>query len=735
MKSKLTRVLLLTIVMITLLGTIVSYAVVPYTTYTYSVSGFMQMSPHAYDPLTVISSSSIKKGLDDKVNEQATLKYGEDWADIQALNDVFVDNLGHVYLVDSGSAAVPGRIIGLDQDYNLRLVIGSFINHMGVPDSLSSPSGVFVSDTEILVADTEKSRIVIFDKIGNFVCIVPEPASDVFPEASIYKPVAVATDSAGRIYVVSKTTTYGVISLNRDGTFNSFIGPQKVSYNAWQMFWRIFQTAEQKAASIKMVPTEYNNLTIDSDGFLYVTTSSINAGDQQAAINARDKSDKYAPVKKLNPSGSDVMSRNGFFPPSGEVDIRKGASSTFTTYGPSTIVDVALGPVGTWSIIDKKRSRVFTYDSDGNLLFAFGDMGDQVGTIQNLVAINYQGSNMLLVDSTTNSVTVYSRTAYGDLLAAALQNTEDQNYSKAVDYYVSILQHNNNYDAAYIGIADSLYRDGEYNSAMQYYKYAYDTEDYSKAYSAYRKQWVEKWVLLIPVLVVVVFILISMFMKYANKVNKAGNIYKEKRTLKEEVLYAFYIIFHPFDGFWDLKHEKRGGVRGATLILAVTVLVFMYQSVGRGYLYNPTSNSINYFMEISSVVLPLFLYVIANWCLTTLFDGEGTFKDIYIASCYALTPLPILILPTVWLSNIVTVDEMSLLALVSSIAFAWLGLLIFFGTMVTHDFTLGKNIITTLATVVGACFIMFIGILFSSLLSKVFTFGYNIYVELAFRWA
>ena len=557
--SKIKRVLLLIAVAVVLASVLVpsltATALVPYATYTYSVDGLMQTSPHAYDPTLVISSSTIEKGLKNNVNEMATLKYSADWKAISKIADVCVDNLGYVYIVDSGT----NRIIGLDQDYNLRLVIDSFVNDMGVPDSLSEPSGCFVTDTEILVADTNKARIVIFDKVGNFKEIVPEPSSDVIPDGSVYRPTSVATDSSGRIYVVSKTTNYGVIALRRDGTFLSFIGPQKVTYNAFQLFLRMFQTAEQIKKSVQYVPTEYNNITIDSDGFLYVTTNSIDKGQQQSAIKSKSKSANYAPVKKLNPSGSDVMNRNGFYPPSGEVDVMSFTTSTITTSGASDIVDVALGPNGMWSIIDEKRSRVFTYDEDGKLLFAFGDKGDQVGQIQDLKAIAYQGTNLLLMDATANTVTVYSRTAYGDLLAQALQNTQDQNYSLAVDYYVSILQHNNNYDAAYIGIADSLYRNGEYNDAMQYYKSAYDTASYSKAYQQYRKEWIEDWVLLVPAVIIIACVLVSLFFKYANKVNKAGHAYKEKRTLKEELLYAFHVIFHPFDGFWDLKHEKRGG--------------------------------------------------------------------------------------------------------------------------------------------------------------------------------
>ncbi|MDD4124830.1 MAG: YIP1 family protein, partial [Eubacteriales bacterium] len=151
------------------------------------------------------------------------------------------------------------------------------------------------------------------------------------------------------------------------------------------------------------------------------------------------------------------------------------------------------------------------------------------------------------------------------------------------------------------------------------------------------------------------------------------------------------------------------------------------------YLYNQYGLSVDYFDQILAVAVPLFLWVTANWCLTTLFDGEGTFKDIYIASCYALTPLPILLLPTVWLSNIVTVDEKAILALVESFAFFWLGMLIFFGMMVIHDYSLGKNILTTIGTIVGAAFIMFICILFGNLISRVFIFFYNIYIEISLR--
>ena len=348
-------------------------------------------------------------------------------------------------------------------------------------------------------------------------------------------------------------------------------------------------------------------------------------------------------------------------------------------------------------------------------------------------AIAYQGSNILLLDSTNNTITVYKRTSYGDLIANALQNTEDQNYDAAVSYYTAILQRNNNYDSAYVGIGQSLYRDGEYMQAMQYFKYAYDTVNYSEAYSAYRKEWVEDYIILIPIIIVAICVLISWFFRHAKKVNKRGHAYKEKRSLGEELWYAIYVIFHPFDGFWDIKHEKRGSVKGATTILAITVAAFLYQSVGRGWLFNPYQNGASYIMAFMAVALPVALWVLANWCLTTLFDGEGTFKDVYIATCYALTPLPLFVIPMTIVSNFVSADEVSLVSMFLTLAYVWTGFLIFFGMMTIHDYTLVKNIAISLFTLLGIAIIMFIAMLFTGLIQRVFTFVYNLIVEIQFR--
>ena len=686
-----------------------SASAVAYVTYTYSIDGEQLASPHAYTP--VMQMDSTYMNLPEALNTP---------------DDLVVDGKGNVYIADSSNNC----IYALDSNYKFRFKISTFLNSHGVSDSLSGCKGCYVTDSYIYVADTNNNRIVIFDLEGNYVRHLEEPEADIFEDNAIYKPIALAVDATERIYVVSSTTYQGIISLDKDGNFQAFVGAQQVSYNTWDIFWRQFQTAKQRALSTKLVSTEYNNITIDDTRFIYVTTSLIDEGNQQAAIY--NKAGTYAPVKKYNASGKDILGRNGFFGPGGEVQVNYNTVNSTIT-GPSKIIDVALGPAGSWSIIDEKRSKVYTYDQYGQLLFVFGDTGSMLGNIQKMSAIAYQDSNMLILDSTAKSVTLYSRTDYGDTLITALQNEIDRNYDAAVEDYQNILQRNSNFDSAYIGIGKALYRQGKYDESMKMFKSAYEVTNYSNAFKMQRQQWANKYFIIIPIVVVVLLVLLVKFFGYANKVNKSVTTSSGKRTFKQEVMYAFHLIFHPFDGFWDLKHEKRGSLRGALFYLVLALIAICYNSVGRAYIFNPRASYASMFMTCISLLVPVLLWVAANWCLTTLFDGEGSIKDIFIATCYSLVPLILFMIPATAITNVLTLSEASIYSMLMTLGWVWVGILIFFGTMVTHDYSLMKNVITTIGTVVGMAFIMFCGVLFSTLLVKMVNFISGIVTEISYR--
>ena len=688
-----------------------------YQTYVYDVYGEALYSPDAYTAINSVGSDYM--GLE---------------LPIENPGDMVTDEAQNVYIADTGN----NRIVVLDRYYKVNFTISEFSNDQGVPDKLTAPQGVFVSepnekyDKLIWVCDTGSNRIVVFDEFGNFQRIVEEPESSLFDQDSVYKPVAMAVDAYNRLYVVSSTTYQGIIVMTDEGEFTGFIGAQHVQMSAWEIIWRRFQTKEQREASEQKVSTEFNNITINKNkGLVYVTTSTIDEAAVSGAITGKDKTGTNSPVKLLNANGSEIMRRNGFWMPAGEIDFSSRSTDEIT--GVSTIIDAAVGPEDTWSIIDEKRNRIYTYDFDGNLLFAFGDNGTMLGNLGSIEAIAYQGETMLILDKTNDNITVFQRTEYGDILLQAIAAESTQDFDLAINLWTDVLKRNSNFDSAYVGIGQAMYRNKDYANSLTYFESAYDTDNWSNSYKELRKEWMSTYFLLMLLIIVAIIVVVMLFFKWMGKINKRVATSGKKRTFGQEIAYGFHIIFHPFDGFWDLKHEKRGSVRGAIFFIVLAIATFYYQAIGQGYLLDPFASLASIWAQVFGVLVPLFLFVLANWCLTTLFEGEGSFKDIFVAAGYSLLPIPLLVIPTTIYSNFCITTETDIIGFISSFAFIWLGLLLFFGTMVTHDYSMGKNVITVIGTVVGMVFIMFLAVLFTTLVGKIVGLITNIVDEIQYR--
>ena len=396
--KKLSKILILSLAFVLLFGVVYSSAYVAYDTYTYSISGKQMLSPTAYSTNNAITS--VDMGLLNK----------DKFANPIALNgasDIVTDDLGNVYIADVGN----NRIVVLNKYYKVTNIIDSYYDDAGQEVKFNKPNGLFITDASktadgssyIYVCDTENKSIVVFDREYNYVrTITPSPSP--LLDVTRFKPVAVAVDIYGRIFVVADQTEEGVIVLSNAGEFTGYIGAQKVSYSIIDIIWRKFQSKEQLAQQSRNIPSVYNNLTVDDDGFVYATSDKVNESEQFKAI--KSKASDYSPVKKLNSTGHEIMKRNGFFDPGGEVDV-------FYAKDVSKISDVALGPEGMWTILDYKRSKLFTYDQQGNLLFAFGDGGEYgqggelLGNGENLQSIAYQsidGTSYLLVLNRTHTV-------------------------------------------------------------------------------------------------------------------------------------------------------------------------------------------------------------------------------------------------------------------------------------------------------------------------------------------
>lgn len=221
----------------------------------------------------------------------------------------------------------------------------------------------------------------------------------------------------------------------------------------------------------------------------------------------------------------------------------------------------------------------------------------------------------------------------------------------------------------------------------------------------------------------------SMNLNSAVKANKqaAGRLLKSLR-------YALYVITHPFDGFWDLTHEKRGSLGAAHVLVILTFLTRLFYQRFTSFMFVKVYwEQFNIWREVISILALVVIYCAANWCLTTLFDGKGRFSDIYIGTAYALTPYILITNIVTFVSNYVTVEEGTFISYFSSLAMIWSGLLILVSIMQIHDYSLGKALLAIIFTVAGMMVIVFLIMLFFSLISDGIAYFVSIYKEIMFR--
>ncbi|MDO5435953.1 MAG: Yip1 family protein [Clostridia bacterium] len=198
--------------------------------------------------------------------------------------------------------------------------------------------------------------------------------------------------------------------------------------------------------------------------------------------------------------------------------------------------------------------------------------------------------------------------------------------------------------------------------------------------------------------------------------------------------YAFHVISHPFDGFWDLAHENKGSLAAANTFLVLFLMTRVLKLLCTNFQFiSAPVQHINVLEEAGSLLVPFLVLCLANWAMTTLFDGKGRFKDIYIAMCFALVPYILIQLPMILVSNMLAFDEASFYSVLLAISVIWSVFLAFVGLMEVHDYSPAKTFIFLIATVVGACVILFLVLTFFSLLSDAIGYFVTFYREIVYR--
>ncbi|WP_018754986.1 YIP1 family protein [Paenibacillus terrigena] len=642
--------------------------------------------------------------------EEQQVMYGRDWGvkDLSSPQDVYVGSNRHIYIADTGN----DRIIVLNDKFEAARIISEF-EHDGKKDTFNKPEGVFYNryDDHLFIADTQNKRIVELNEKGEFIRQIGDPKSTLIRQGFQYSPIKVIVDKAQRIYVISRGSYEGIMEFDTDGGFNGFIGTNRVKFSPVDLFWKRISTKSQREQMQLFIPLEFNNMDIDADGFIYTTTS-------------EEKSDQ--PIKRLNASGVDILRDKGYFPPKGDIHTLDIGSAP----GSSIFVDVVSDEGGIYNALDSKRGRIFTYDKDGNLLYVFGGLGSKQGKFRTPSAIAMLDDKLLVLDKDYNRLSLFQPTHYGSLIREAVISLYNGQAEKSTAAWQKVLQLNGNLEVAYIGIGKSLLKNGDNHGAMKYFELGNNRENYSEAFKRYRKEIVFEYFGMIVLTIALVIGGSIAAMKLAGR-RKAQQHYVDVGSVKS----PFYTMVHPFNGFWEMKYEKKGKLKIVLIMVALLVLFTIIKRQYSGFVVNFNNpNELNSINELKFIILPFILWCVANWSLTTLMDGEGKFKDIVMATGYALMPFIIIYLPQTLYSNLITGSESSFYYILDAIALIWFIWLLFVGTMTVHQYSASKTVVTMLLTLVVIGIMVFLGVLFFSMLQQMANFIISIYRELSFRF-
>lgn len=411
--------------------------------------------------------------------------------------------------------------------------------------SCYSAEGLCIQGKYLYIADTKNSRILRLDTTADYICdeIYLTPNDITFYQPLLeedqtnritFQPIKVAVDRDGRVYTIAANAYQGIIEYKNNGEFNRFLGKNLVQKRSW---WTFLLTEKQYESLSLNLPSQFTNIVLDERNLLYAT----------AKPNASDTNAKEM-IKLINTSGKDVLKRNGYVKPDGDINYARYVKPAVT--GSSIFTAIDINDAKIYSVVDNTRGRIFSYDDEGNLLYVSGEQGSLSNNINTPVALSYFNNGgeqyVLVLDQSSKSILIYETTEFGKLVNEATRLYLNNDIEEAQVAWEKVVKMNSNYELGYVGIGKSILRSAnietdkakqlaKYKEAMRMFKLGHNAVYYSDAFKQYRNITLkDNFALIMTGFVVIV--VAGVALKFLNKNYQKNLRRKERGELDEESL-------------------------------------------------------------------------------------------------------------------------------------------------------------------------------------------------------
>ena len=640
-------------------------------TYTYSINGEVEIAQDAYLPSAIFLDLGLKDPQDLYIAGQK------------------------MYVADKGNR----RILEIDlNDFSMRS-IGE--------GTLNQPVGVSVDeDGRIYVADYGNGEAYRFDQTGKLEFTFKKPETPNFGKKENFRPSKITHADDGGVYIVSEGTTAGIVQMNGTGDFLGYFASNDVSMNIFEKLQDLFLTADQKKAFLKRTPPSFGNLFRGRDGLIYTVNKGKDGNIKKHSINGLNMFDNSRRNGKLQ-DPSDL-----FVTPDGRIYILQG------------------------------NGMISELANDGNLICTFGgnsNKTDRVGLFEvpTGIAADEEG-NVYVLDARKGSIQVFEPTSIQSDIHKALNDYNNGLYAESKELFGEVLRLNRSSFLAHVYMGKLYMQETDYESALEHFRIAKVKPEYSTAWWEIRNIWLQEHLAAI-LLLLICLTLIGYTVKW---INRKKDIFAPFRNFKEELLrHRFlsdmadlkYALFHPIDHAYDIKVGKRGSVPAASAIYLLAFLLLAGKQTGSGFLFSVDITKYSLFHTLLSYVLAIGLFILCNYLVGSIHDGNGTVKSLYIGMAYSFAPA-IFILPFIILiSNFATFQEGFFLSAADTLVVSWCAIHVVLSVMELHEYDFKPTVGNLLVTL----FLMIVVILAASMLylflKQIWDFVTELFTEVMLR--
>ena len=564
-----------------------------------------------------------------------------------------------LYIADTGS----GKIVL----YNLKT---AEVKEWGV-GSLTSPSGLFLTeDKELYVADNEAGKIVVFDENGEADRSYEKPKTVTFGSDAVFRPSKIVVNANDTMYVVSDGAFDGIIQMDQQGEFLGYFGYNNNPMTAWDYVVDFVFTDEMKEQLTNRVPYSFKSVTIDEKGMLYTVT-------QSAEGNALKKHDGAG----HNLLSTDMMDEQDF-------------------------VDVCLG-------LDKRIYAVtstgllFEYDVNGELLFTFGGRAistERNGVFTTVSAVTCDETGRLYVlDAERGLVHIMKPTDYAESYHEALNLYDKGDYAGSIELWkhINAVGGTNYYVENSLG--QCLFEKGDFKQAAEHYKLAGNRDGYSDAYWQIRNEQLGDILPYVAAVLVVFFVGRFIYKRLRKPTEKAV----KQNIIRDDVKLIFKTIRHPIDSFYAIRREGAGHIATSFALYVIEYLLFLGYFLGSGFVLIGNSAEDASVLFLSAMFWgPVLLFVISNFLVCEVGEGEARFRDVFISTSYVLAPFTVLMPFIIPISHILTGNELRIMHLVLIAMIGWMFIYLLIATMQIHNYEMSDTIRHLLITLFLMCVIV-----------------------------